>query len=321
MSPKNQNLMRSPVSHTTQASVLEHGARFRPQRAFTLIEVLVVIAIIAILVALILPAVQKARESARRTQCKNNVKQIVLALHNYHTTHKMFPPGWIGVEEGFPLASAPTGWGWATMLLTDLDNRPLFSKINFFESIEHSDNQFAREATLQIFRCPSDSSVDTWSIKHKDDPTLILAKLGTANYVGSFGTGDLAECATLPAGERCHSDGVFYHNSTIQFKNIRDGNSTTIMIGERRTNLPKNWFSTWVGAVPNGKDTFARIVGVSDHVPNEDSGHFEDYSSAHDSGTHFGMADGSVRFINDGIDLNVFKGLATRSGKEYIGAF
>ena len=317
-----ESLFRKPTSHAMCIGRPYTDTRSRPRRrAFTLVELLVVIAVIAVLIALILPAVQKARESARRTQCKNNVKQIVLALHNYHTSHDMFPSGWIGVENEFPLATAPTGWGWAAMLLPELDNGPLFDKINFFESIEHSSNQFARENALHVFRCGSDSSFDKWEIKEKANPTTILATLGTANYIGSFGTRDLAECETSPLGERCHSDGMFYHNSTTQFKSIRDGHSTTIMIGERKSDIQKALYSTWVGAVPGGEDTFARVVGVSDHTPNGDAGHFEDYSSNHDAGTHFGMADGSVQFISDSINLKLFRGLATRSGSEFISGF
>src|SRR5499427_9535757 len=104
--------------------------RSRPRRAFTLIELLVVIAIIAVLVALILPAVQQAREAARRTQCKNNLKQIGIALLNYHTSRDIFPPGYVSTFDGAGNDGGP-GWGWAAMILPELEQSPLQNGISF----------------------------------------------------------------------------------------------------------------------------------------------------------------------------------------------
>src|SRR5262245_54986464 len=103
----------------------------RARHGFTLIELLVVIAIIALLIALLLPAVQQAREAARRTQCKNNLKQIGLALHNYHDAHLVFPSGWIGVENGVHDVEGGSGFGWGTMLLPMIENGGTFSQFNF----------------------------------------------------------------------------------------------------------------------------------------------------------------------------------------------
>src|SRR6188472_548040 len=116
------------LSERTSMSLKAHS-----RRGFTLIELLVVIAIIAILIALLLPAVQQAREAARRSQCKNNLKQLGLALHNYHDTSNTLPPGWIAVPtmSGNTNASAPC-WGWGTMILPGLDQAPLYSSMQNF---------------------------------------------------------------------------------------------------------------------------------------------------------------------------------------------
>src|SRR5262245_33661195 len=106
------------------------------RRGFTLIELLVVIAIIAILIALLLPAVQSAREAARRSQCKNNLKQIGIALHDYHETNNCLPPGWLGVSGNQPDPNGPTGIGWASHLLPGLDNKSLFQQINFGQTVD-----------------------------------------------------------------------------------------------------------------------------------------------------------------------------------------
>lgn len=105
-------------------------------RGFTLIELLVVIAIIAILIALLLPAVQQAREAARKSQCQNNLKQIGIALHSYHEISKCLPPGWLGVAGGVPNVVGPTGWSWASHLLPQLDSTPLHRKINFNATVD-----------------------------------------------------------------------------------------------------------------------------------------------------------------------------------------
>ena len=104
--------------------------RLKLNHGFTLIELLVVIAIIAVLIALLLPAVQQAREAARRTQCKNNLKQIGLAIHNYHDAFNLVPPGWVGVTMGQPDVSGINGWGWASRLLPQIDQAPLRNLIN-----------------------------------------------------------------------------------------------------------------------------------------------------------------------------------------------
>ncbi len=295
--------------------------RKRRHRGFTLIELLVVIAIIAILVALLLPAVQQAREAARRTQCKNHLKQIGLAMHNYHDVHTMFPPGWIGVQSGQPYVHGSSGFGWATMILPMLEQPALFNQMNFNAAVNHASNAVGRDSHVPGFRCPSDPSFAFWDIAQAGSPGTILARLPTANYVGSFGTTELDNCATIPAGGSCTGNGLFYHNSSLSFRDIQDGASTTLMAGERKTNANLGWHSTWIGSVPNGEESFIRILGVSDHTPNHPGTHFDDFSSHHVGGGHFLMSDGAVRFISTSVSERNYKSIATINGSEIIGDF
>ncbi|OYW13961.1 MAG: hypothetical protein B7Z55_16195, partial [Planctomycetales bacterium 12-60-4] len=152
------------------------------RRGFTLIELLVVIAIIAILIALLLPAVQQAREAARRSQCVNNLKQLGLAIHNYHDNFNAFPPGWIGVTNRTPDTEGNSGFAWGAHLLPQLDQSPLYGRLNFNrECYDPAFNAVAMSTVLPAFRCPSDPSQDTWMIGEEANPSNILATLPTAN--------------------------------------------------------------------------------------------------------------------------------------------
>src|SRR5258708_2555504 len=130
---------------------LKKGSR----RGFTLIELLVVIAVIGVLVGLLLPAVQQAREAARRMSCRNNLKQIGLALHNYHGSHNVFPPGYVSNFDASGTDTGP-GWGWAAMILPQMEQRPLFDAVNFNTPIEAPSNQTNRLGVVGGFLCPSD---------------------------------------------------------------------------------------------------------------------------------------------------------------------
>ena len=152
------------------------------ERGFTLVELLVVIAIIGVLVALLLPAVQAAREAARRSQCSNNLKQLAIALHNYHDNFSTFPPGWIGVTRPLPDTEGPSGFAWGAQLLPYVDQTPLFNQVNYQVSCFATPaNAPALSAVLTVYRCPSDPSPNLWPIKEEADPTVTLATLPTAN--------------------------------------------------------------------------------------------------------------------------------------------
>lgn len=297
-------------------------ARARRARGFTLIELLVVIAIIAILIALLLPAVQQAREAARRTANRNNLKQIGIALHNYHDTFNTFPPGWIGVTGGRADVEGPSGFGWAAFLLPQIEQKNLHERIDFSQPLSAPVNAIARDTSLPVFRNPNDPSDDFWTINSEATGTPLL-RLPSANYIGNFGTTELADCEGQPAGFQCKGNGMFHHNSSIRIRDVQDGTSNTYHVGERKTLKLVNpeWHSTWVGVVPEGEEAFARILGIADHTVNDVAAHLDDFSSYHSGGAFFLFVDGRVRFISSNMSLRVHQSLATREGGEVTGEY
>lgn len=304
--------------------------RFSRHGGFTLIELLVVIAIIAVLIALLLPAVQQAREAARRTQCKNNLKQIGLALHNYHDVHLTFPSGWIAVDAVTRRAAAHdgiNGAGWGAMILPYLEQSSLFAQFDSRFAIHDPVNAAFLRTTLSAFTCPSDPHPERWRIEEEGSPGTVIAELPIANYVGTFGTEELDGCENPPGTApvmstgQCRGNGVFYHNSRVRLSDITDGTTNTLIGGERRTNPQLGWYSTWPGMVAEGEEAFQRILGSADHTPNSPDAHFDDFSSHHVGGAQFLLGDGSCRFISENIDSGVYRSLATISGGEVVGEF
>jgi prepilin-type N-terminal cleavage/methylation domain-containing protein len=276
--------------------------------AFTLVELLVVIAIIGVLVALLLPAVQAAREAARSSQCKNNFRQIGLALHNYHDIMEQLPPGWSAdVPEGVP------GWGWASAMLPFIEQGQADqSLIHRNLPIEDPRNQAAREHVLPFMLCPSDGSPKTYQAgtggfpgANVDEGTPWL-KVARSNYVANFGTFEIEDAPSA-------GDGMFFHNSQVPLADVTDGLSNTMFIGERNSELGG---SVWTGMMQNVNEPMARVVGIVDHAPNDPHHHFDDFSSNHPSGVHFLMGDGSVKRFDDSIELDIYRGLATRKAGE-----
>jgi prepilin-type N-terminal cleavage/methylation domain-containing protein len=275
--------------------------RLRERRpGFTLVELLVVISIIGVLMALLLPAVQAAREAARAAQCKNSIRQVGLALHNYHDIHQRLPPGWIGnMPEGTP------GWGWMVSILPQMEQGPLHDNV-IQRNLPIADpvNLRAREHVLKLLQCPSDPTPKLFTLLADDDSPMF--QVSRSNYVGVFGTLEVEDDPTA-------GDGAFYFLSSTRFSDITDGLSNTMLVGERGTRLGA---SLWQGVVPGAAEAMVRIVGTGDHTPNHPAHHFDDFSSFHHSGVHFVVGDGSVRRIDDSIDLTVYQALLTRGGGE-----
>jgi prepilin-type N-terminal cleavage/methylation domain-containing protein len=303
---------------------VRHPAISRIPRAFTLIELLVVISIIGLLVALLLPAVQAAREAARRAQCVNNLKQIALALHNYEASFKAFPPGYVSAARADGTDTGP-GWGWASMLLPILEQAPTFHSINFNLPIEDASNMTARVPAIATFVCPSDTVKAVWWAMVRNPvgiPTRRLCEVSPSNYVGVYGTSDPG----------IDGDGLFYRGSSVGVRDITDGTSQTIAIGERSHSLGE---ATWVGSVTdavlfpvdNDGVGYPRAEGgpgmVLGHAggrlgPGDPNGEVNQFHSLHHGGVEFAFADGHVAFLKTTIGSRTFKALATRAGGEIV---
>lgn len=318
-SAKIAETQKTGVMHRNQTCTGKRSPAFcGPRYGFTLVELLVVIAIIAILIALLLPAVQAARAAARRTSCLNNMKQLGLAMHNYHNSLGSLPTGWIGLDPigGAPLSEGEPGWGWASMLLAYLELG------NVERELVHHDlpimdvaNAAARRHVIGTYRCPSDIGKELFDLMAEENPNTIVAEIAATNYTGIFGTNELEDCESLPAGVECKGNGTFYHLSKTRFRDIRDGLSNTIIVGERSSLYGQ---STWLGVIDGGEEAIARIVGIADHPPNYADGHLDDFRSEHSGGVNFVLGDGAVRFISETIDLKTYRSLATRAGEEII---
>jgi prepilin-type N-terminal cleavage/methylation domain-containing protein len=277
-------------------------------RAFTLVELLVVIAIIGVLIALLLPAVQAAREAARKMSCSNKLKQIGLALQMHHNSNKRLPPGWLGFQPGtnIPDPEGERGWSWAARILPYMEeNNVAKALVHYDKPLTDDLNKQARELVLDSFRCPSDLEPETFTLESEDGSGPI-AELGKCNYVGVFGGGEIED-------DPNNGDGVLFHNSRINYRQVRDGLSKTFFVGERSS---RPGGSTWVGVFPGAEEAMARVVGVADHPPTEQGVHLDDFGSAHVGVVHFLLGDGAVITISEEINEEVYRAMATRAGGE-----
>jgi len=305
----------------------------RRRVGFTLIELLVVIAIIAILIALLLPAVQQAREAARRTQCKNNLKQLGLALHNYHDVSNMFPPGY--VLQG--TAGSFGNWGWATYLLPYIEQGPLYNKLNpgnntmanCLADTTAGGGRQALTTPLTAFRCPSDTAP---ALNHgppgaageaEDGYMFGTVSLATSNYIGSNASRSLRNDSGSPGtnGSIGYANGIFYRNSNIGIRDIIDGTSNTIVLGERAWQVDGTRVYAGVvfgirsaaHAVDENDRGLMMIAGCGliqiNSIVNTTAGtyaeHRRHFSSTHTGGAHFALGDGAVRFISENVDHDV----------------
>jgi prepilin-type N-terminal cleavage/methylation domain-containing protein len=291
------------------------------RRGFTLVELLVVIAIIGILVALLLPAIQAAREAARRTQCSNNLKQIGLGLMNYHDTHNTFPAGWNHQSPG-----GQPDWGWAVMILPFMEQATLYEELNptapgrrlsqLYVAAAPADTQRLLQTPIKAYRCPSDTL--------KTLNTLITFgsnnhfRLATSNYVANIGT-------TADTGTSANFNGVFFGNSWLGVKDILDGTSQTLAVGERSAS---HQAAQWAGVGRNnniGNESQPRTTARGGFVINFDytgtgapQNQSKGYASYHPGGTQFVMCDGAVRFVSQNTPSSLVQLMARRNDGEAI---
>jgi prepilin-type N-terminal cleavage/methylation domain-containing protein len=308
----------------------------KSRRGFTLIELLVVIAIIAILIALLLPAVQQAREAARRTQCKNNLKQIGIALHNYHDVAGVFPPGFLDIHVGNTERTSG-GWAWSAYLLPYLEQANLYSGFDF-NTTPYAlttpgglpvKNQALVATVLPVYSCPSDTKKETVS----NNPGAAAAGAGVAavaqtSYQGVLGAFDGSPCdisgSSIIVDPR--NNGLLTVNSSRRFRDITDGTSNIIVVGEVKdiptttdpggNNVGSNRQFIY-GSVTNAGGPKCENNGVNNngahnhiratrHKPNgpllSTSTLHRAFHSNHVGGVQFLQGDGSVRFVSDNID-------------------
>lgn len=276
-------------------------ARDKHRKGLTVLELLTSIAVISTLTALVLPAINSARESARRLQCSNNLRQVGLALHTYHDQYGSLTAGW---QWG---PHRRTAYGWAVPLLPGLEQNALASRIDRSRGVGDCRNAFARNRSLPVFLCPSDLAPPTFALyggntaAGRDVPLLTLP---SSNYVGVFGTREPDDGFPPPRG-----DGAFFSCMPARFADFRRGLSNTIFVGERpAATVP----STWLGVDFRGEDAACRILGQVDTGPNHASGDECEFGSRHPGIANFLWGDGRVTGVSDSVDAEVYRRLARR---------
>ncbi|WP_417729733.1 DUF1559 domain-containing protein [Rosistilla oblonga] len=321
----------------------------RPLRGFTLVELLVVIAIIGILVGLLLPAVQAAREAARRMQCSNNLKQMTLAMHNYESTHRVFPPGSLGY---------PFVWSPQSQLLPFVEQSNLKDLLVYevppmnafgggYNAAQVAQNDTAAQQRLPFITCPSDGEFVPGS------------DYGGISYPGSSGSGINNVGDASDDGSVSNADGIFFTKSKIGFRDVTDGTSHTIAFGEqllgdgqntapanndfrrRVVELPMATQTTTAACDPGSAPAWSGQRGakwVNGHLadsmfnlfytpnskePDCHNGYHNfglvSARSNHPGGVQTSLVDGSVRFVGETVDLSVWRAAGTRSGGEIAG--
>jgi prepilin-type N-terminal cleavage/methylation domain-containing protein len=298
-------------------------AGHRKSSGFTLIELLVVIAIIAVLVALLLPAVQNAREAARRAGCRNNLKQIALALHNYEAALKTFPSSCTSQIDFGVWSSNPTEFhlhSWASMILPQLDQMPLFNQVNFDVSALAAVNQGPAARRLDVYRCPSFSGKD---FSAEPRYTQLSPQYAIRNYVaiGATNVGNLWQ----------QPDGVIYPRSRIRLTDLTDGSSHTILLAETRDQNAAVWIDGGTSSLTahryddTNSPSYAApglALNTRPYYVANGQGIDAEYgpSSQHTGGVTHAFGDGAVHFISQQIDSRIYDALVTRSGAEPIAA-
>ncbi len=286
-------------------SLLETAASRRTLRGFTLVELLVVIAIVGILIALLLPAVQAAREAARRMQCTNNLKQCGLALHNYHLTHKTFPYG---------AGGNGVWWSWSALILPFLEQSAVYDQIDFRfpYNVVHAANNEAMKNIIGVYQCPS-------------APANVLCSCCSKipGFDDTAETNYSAVATHLPDhyADTCNGTGVMFNDSAIGIADIRDGTSQTLLVGESDVEPDDPFVSEHcanldcrIGKFWASANKITTAYGINSDATYIMAGVY----SHHPGGANFTFADGHVSFLNETINQSTLEALTTRDGGEVI---
>lgn len=295
---------------------------FRRKSGFTLIELLVVIAIIAILIALLLPAVQQAREAARRSSCKNNLKQWGIALHNYHDTHSVFPPGFFGTGNRM---------GFHVMLLPFIDQAPLYNQFDFKINYGAGVNAPLREESFALLHCPSFGRNDV-NGNQSQRTTHYYGVMG-AKGIKPDGTAYSVSGNTTTNHGGWATNGILYRNSKIKMRDLSDGSTNTFMIGELSWDPQKiagagysNQRRPWTHGTQSVSNdavcypcrNMATVMNSTGYLINSALFNDSSFGSSHVGGCHFLLADGSVRFISENINFATYLAAGSRDDGEVL---
>jgi len=316
------------------------AGRFALRAGMTLIELLVVIAIVAMLVGILIPAVQAAREAARRSQCASNLRQIGVALHVFHGLRGCFPASYVTQPGGAmgplqPSGDAGPGWTLFVSILPMMEGATLQDSFKLKLPSWAPENSVTARFAAPWYRCPSVSD-DSLTYEVKDGGGATLAVFSRGHYVANAGRQDVWDFPQADLSK--FADGPLYRNSHTRIRDITDGTSHTVFIGEQS---PVHSNSTWVGIVPNSVscptpqfplapcNPAAAQVNVHSgpnkgeapviiHPPKGWIGHSDEMYSEHDGGCNVLFGDGSTRFIDESINQLIWSALSTRAGGEMI---
>jgi len=315
------------------------------RRGFTLIELLVVIAIIAVLVALLLPAVQQAREAARRTQCRNNLHQLAIAFCNYEETHGVFPPSDISGEPNNACwHRADIGWG--ILLLPFIEEAPLYRQYDFNSPGARGANLPLSRSYIEQYECPTQGNGDEHGrVGRYGTAGLQGNAVALTSYHPCWGTIGGWGIGIYPkAGTPYSVSGISFVNSAVTVGSVSDGTSQTFLLGETLSSsgnelvlsiqiggygLVQVWSATDNNLTyPDGEPLGNNITGTTflasgTGIPmnilvdnwSTDSGHF---GSRHEGGAFFAFADSQVRFISENVDFLTYRAISTRAGSEVV---
>ena len=301
------------------------------RRSFTLIELLVVIAIIAVLIALLLPAVQQAREAARRTQCRNNMHQLCLALHNYHDTHGVFPPSHILAPSPMPHWREGQAT-WMCLILPFVDEVAVYNAFNFDHLVggeyDHTNvcNRTSARQVLQQYLCPSQWEAPRL-IRNSGCPSTSANAVAPTSYACNIGIlgPNRAWIRTYTTAETNPARvGPMTENSRVRIAWIRDGTSNTMLVAERKyacasttSSYARNVWSSMGRTCPLAHANVS--INTPDGIVASTYAHSQmGIRSDHEGGAFVGFADGAVKFLSENMDITTQQALSTINGNEVV---